>query len=133
LARIRVVIADVPQMLLDILHLALDEHPDIEIVSEMPRGTPDLESRLHGQLAATPVDVLILDMPSTDLSELGHRVLYRQPRLQVLAILGDGRAASRFELLPHRTDFDEPSMEGLVDAVRAAYAATVVATHGGSA
>lgn len=109
---IRVVIANMPRLLHDIVHSVLSAESDIEI-AEASVSPKDIQA--PDMLRNT--DVVIVAEPA--LSNADYEwVLYQHPRLRVVAIAGDGRAAALYELRPSRVALGDLSPRTLVDAVR---------------
>ena len=109
--RIRVVIANMPRLLHDIVHSVLSAESDIEI------DAASLASReIPAATALREVDVVIVAEP--ELADMNYEsLLYQHPRLRLVAIAGDGRAADLYELRPCRISLGELSPRTLVDAV----------------
>ena len=111
--RIRVVLAEMPPLLNDIVRTVLGSQADVELELR-PVPAADIVSAD----AVSQADVLILA------EQRSHRdnyaaTLYAHPRLRVVAISDDRRGAVLYELRPHRSPLGELSPECLVRAVHA--------------
>jgi hypothetical protein len=111
--RIRVALAELPAMLHDIVQTVLAAQPDVELVP------------LDGQLTSLAlsadmldIDVVIFAHPQAATRDYSA-MLYAHPRLRLIAISIDGRAAAVYELQPQRIPLGELSPETLIQAVRA--------------
>jgi DNA-binding NarL/FixJ family response regulator len=113
MARIRVMIADVPRVLRDIIHTTLAEQADMEVVSDMTT----VESLLEAS-ASEPADVVVVGLRDAALPEVAVELFERRPTVRILGIAGDGRRAYLHELRPARTALGELSPEQLVQVIR---------------
>lgn len=102
-------------MLRDIVERAVGTRPDMEVVERV-----EGRDALAAAVDRTPVDVAILyladqlELPSYD------AMLFDHPRIRLLALTGDGRAAAMYALRPQLDPVRVVSPNGLVDAIRAA-------------
>lgn len=104
--RTRIVLAEMPEMLRDIVAGILLEQPDMEVVG----GTEALES-----LRDVDADVVVI---GHDDPALAARLVTGRPCLKVLAVTADGRESCRYELRPERAPLGEISPQRLVDEIR---------------
>jgi DNA-binding NarL/FixJ family response regulator len=107
LMRIRVVLAHMPPMLRDIIHGAVMNERDVEIVGAIEEEEPFLPA-----LASIATDVLILGRVPPDDLGLAKQVWEKWPRIRVLTIAQGGRSA-----VLHVATGDV-SPQGLVAAIR---------------
>jgi DNA-binding NarL/FixJ family response regulator len=114
LARIRVLIADLPKMLADIVTSLLDAQPDIEIVTGPVAGEP-----LPALVRNARPDLVIMGLSGTELTPTGRQLFDADPRIRVLGITGNGRRAFVYQLCPQPFALGELSPDGLVETVRA--------------
>lgn len=111
LNHIRVVLAQMPQMLQEIVRTILSAEPDMEI------DTSTLSERgMASSEALRSADVVILSEAEAR-TDAHSAVLFAHPHLRLVAING-GRRASLYELRPHRLPLGEMSPSALVQAVR---------------
>jgi hypothetical protein len=111
--RIRVVLAEMPPLLNDIVRSVLEAEPDVALEPQ-PVGAAELASAD----AIARADVLILaeqDERRVDYAP----TLYAHPRLRLVSISDDHRGAVVYEHRPHRAPLGDLSPECLVRAVRA--------------
>src|SRR4051794_23633479 len=94
--RIRILLVEeMPRMLRDIVERAVGTRPDMEVVERV-----EGRDALAAAVDRTPVDVAILyladqlELPSYD------AMLFDHPRIRLLALTGDGRAAAVYALRP---------------------------------
>lgn len=111
---LRVVLVACSGVLGGIIRTTLAEQPDVQIVA-------DLES-LPADDSLVAADFLIWNNADEALVERWVRTLAQRCGPHVLATLGDGRDASVWELIPHRTAVVAPSPATLVETIRASFA-----------
>src|SRR5262245_33055030 len=95
--RIRVVLAEMPPMLRDIVRDTLQRAPDMAVVAEVDRGMP-----LREALEAFKPDVVIVGTSEPADSALPKQLLLAMPQARVLMLAMSGRSAVMYELRPHR-------------------------------
>ena len=108
---IRVVLADMPRLLSDIVSTVLDGAPDVQL-----RRTTSVVPFVLGDVA-DHADVVILAEEETPMDHYAQ-LLFAHPTLRVVAISGDGRDATVYDLRPHRQALGELSSDTLLRAVR---------------
>lgn len=118
--RIRILLAELPRMLRDIIESVIAGQSDMSIV-----GSVDARDRVTTALDRTPADVVIVGMRDAETTATLTPVLLAQPRLKLLAISGDERSSYLYELRPHTVPLGDVSPQGLVDAIRSAVATEV--------
>lgn len=111
---IRVLIAEMPQLVTDIAQEAIERQPDMEIVGVVPDP-----GALRTTVTSTRAQVLLCPMGSGELPAVYRELFDSHPRLRLLAIEPDGRSGGVYELRPTRTPLDVWP-DGLVEAIRAA-------------
>ncbi|MEP6732535.1 MAG: hypothetical protein ABJE10_17960 [bacterium] len=112
--RIRILLAEVPRMLSEIIESVVEGQEDMSIV-----GAIDTRDRVLATLETTHADVVIVGLRSAETTTALDPVLYDRPRLKLLAISGDGRSSYLYELKPYCKPLGDVSPSGLVDAIRA--------------
>jgi DNA-binding NarL/FixJ family response regulator len=114
LKRVRILIGEMPQMLRDIVEDTVRLQPDMELVNW--RGGRDFATAVkRGQ-----AEVVIVGGRGQEGPAAHERLLLEDPRLKVLVVSEDGRAAHLLEL--RQVPIAEVSPQGLVDAIREAVA-----------
>lgn len=108
--RTRIVLAEMPEMLRDIVAGILVEQPDMEIVG----GAVAMKS-LADVVDSVAADVVVI---GRDEPALAMRLVTDRPCLKVLAVTADGRESCRYELRPQRAALGEISPSRLVDEIR---------------
>jgi DNA-binding NarL/FixJ family response regulator len=111
--RIRILLAGMPRMLLDMITDIVALHPELMIAGE----TQDMAD-IRAAVRKTRADVVILNEPAIGPPADHQELLYSRPRLGVLSIASDGRQFSLHELRPVRTALGEVSPESLVQAIQ---------------
>ena len=109
---IRILLAGMPPLLLDIIRHVVAAEADMTVVGRLDDG--DL-------LAATQrarADVILIGEKAKDGRESYDRLLMKQPGLKVLTIADDGKSGSLYELRPQRIPLGEISAEVLRAAIR---------------
>lgn len=94
----------------DIVIDALDEAPDLELVSTSP--VPEV------RLEESGADVVIAGTDEPDSRSLPLRILSIAPRLHVLMVATNGQTAAMYELHPHQTLHRSLTRAGLIAAIR---------------
>lgn len=113
-------------MLRDIIDGIVVAQPDLEICEY--RGT---QGELDEALEETHADVVIVGDVADSRWERWSPLIYRWPRLKVLALEQHGRRAALYELRPHREELGELSPPELVAAIREAVREVPEADRGG--
>lgn len=123
---IRVVTAELPRILNDIIGNVLESAGDIHVIAQAASQADllDMARRLHP-------DVIIMGVDDVGLPRFGWDLYVSDPHLRVLGVVGEGRQTFVYELRPHQTALGELSPEGLVDAVRRIADARVAASARG--
>jgi DNA-binding NarL/FixJ family response regulator len=112
-AVIRVVFAELPRILRDILHQSLLTEPDVVLVGE----AADL-GELERIVERGEVDVVVLGHPDADLPASHYKLFDAGTRMRILAIADHGRLTSLYELRPHRVRLGDGSPKDLVQVIR---------------
>jgi DNA-binding NarL/FixJ family response regulator len=102
-----------PGMLMDIVKDIIADEADIELAGEAASRT-----RLAQAATRARADVVVLGKNESSGDDDYRDLLYRLPRLKVLAIAADGRRAFLHELQPRVVALGEVSPASLVDAIR---------------
>jgi DNA-binding NarL/FixJ family response regulator len=118
--RIRVLLAEMPRMLRELVEPVLATDPDIVVV-----GAVDSRDALEVAVRALEADVVLVAMPSDEQAESYARLLFDAPRTTLLAITHDGRDAFLYALRPHKMPIGEVSRSGILAAIHDACRATV--------
>jgi hypothetical protein len=116
LKRIRILLSDLPPMLMDIIGNIVTAQPDMEIVGNVARGRNLLRA-----VNRSRADVVVLARKSGDGQH--DELLYGRRGLKVIEIGREGGHGSLCELRPCRVSLGELSPAGLLQAIRASTAA----------
>jgi DNA-binding NarL/FixJ family response regulator len=111
LKRIRILLARMPTLMLDVLHHIVAAEPNMVVV-----GVVD-EDNLLAAARRARADVLIVGQAKDEDDDYAP-LLFRQPRLKVLAIADSGRTGALYELRPRRIALGEISARTLARAIR---------------
>lgn len=111
--RIRVLLAQMPPMLQDIVKDAVTHEPDVEVV-----GALAVREQFLPVLERVGVDVLVVAAPQADDAEIPERVWEKWPHIKVLMIATGGRSAVLHALRPHRILLGDVSPQRLIEAIR---------------
>jgi len=112
---IRVLVANQPRLMRELMVASISEQPDIEIVGEVQE-----ESELAGAVEKTRPDFLIVALEKFNrLPEICQSILRNYPQMKVIAIASD-RNSSMFywASLKVQSNQIEPSEEGVLSALR---------------
>jgi chemotaxis response regulator CheB len=112
LKRIRILLAGMPRLLLDVLHQVIASEPDMAVVGRV--GRRDLDTAIR----RTRADVLLVGQKSGVEQHVYVRLLMQRPHLRIVAIADNGRNGSRYELRPRRIRLHEMSAHALRSAIR---------------
>jgi DNA-binding NarL/FixJ family response regulator len=119
LERTRILLAEMPRMLCDIIKETVNRHPDMEVVGEQPD-----RASLISVARATEADVVVVGLSDLELPADCAALLEAVPEIRLLGVAPDGRRAFlwRADLgaRPTRTSLGEISPLGLVHAIRTA-------------
>ena len=112
----RILLANMSQMLRGIITDIVSSDPQCEIVAETA-GQKGLSDKLN----ETHADVVILAASGTDHdSDQFGAVLALHPAIRIIAITSGGDRAFLYDLQPHVTPIDELSPAGLLSAIKQA-------------
>ena len=109
---IRIVLADLPRLLQDIVMQAVAEQPDMMVI-DVVCAPSDLESVMRERA----IDLAILAAGSDELAR-ADGALYAAPRSKVIGITRDGRDSYLRELVPHTVPLGNLDPDELASAIR---------------
>jgi DNA-binding NarL/FixJ family response regulator len=112
LSRTRILLADLPQLLREIVTEALEAQSDMEVV-----GSVADQDSLARTIAQARPEVIVT---GHDDPEIAAGLLERRPPLAVIAVTGDAKESEYYELRPQRVQLGEISPSELVEAIRQA-------------
>jgi DNA-binding NarL/FixJ family response regulator len=110
---IRVLLAEIPRILTDIIKDITASHEDIDVIGERA-GFDDLTQTA----IRTQADVVVVGKANGSGDDDYCELLRRRPRLKILAISADGRRGFLHELQPRVIPLGELSPNSLIDAIR---------------
>jgi hypothetical protein len=113
LRRIRVLLAGMPRMLMDIVKNIVVSQEDFDLAGEI--------SGRNGLLQAatdTQADVVVVGGFAATELKIYQDLLYGRPLLRIVAIAADGRNAFLHELQPHLIPLGEVAPASLIAAIR---------------
>ena len=111
---IRVLIRDVPKILLDILERVVSAESDMKLVSE-----PEGQRRVVTEYLPAP-DVVIVGENTSTQDNVAGALLERWPRTHILMVMERGHRVVLHEWLPRSIELGELSPTQLVQAIRTA-------------
>jgi hypothetical protein len=103
---------NMPTLLFDMIKGIIDSCEDLYIVEETVTQVGISHSAYEAR-----ADVVILSNTEALIDDF-YEVLYRRPRLKILAISVDGRRGSLYELQPRVKAIGDISAESLIAAIR---------------
>lgn len=109
----RVVTAELPRMLQEIIGAVLAADDDIDVVAHAVTRR-DLQ-RIVGLRS---VDVVVIGLDGEALPDIGRELFAEDPSVTVLGMVAEGRHAFLYELRPHCVPLGAVSPETLAAAVR---------------
>jgi DNA-binding NarL/FixJ family response regulator len=113
---IRIILAEMPRKLHDIIEAIVAPHPDMRIVAQVMS-----RDRLVAAVNSTRADVIILELHRTESPSVLDGLLYQCPRVKVLVTTSDGRGTFVRELLPNEIALGDLSPEHLLETLRAVH------------
>lgn len=113
MTHIRIVLLDMPPLLLEMLRDAVAPQGDMEIV-----GAVADEPNLGTFLENAGADVVVVKRDGALKRSTVHELLYQRPRLRIFEIVDRGRRGFLHELRPRRMALGEISPQRLIDAIR---------------
>lgn len=99
----------------DLIRQSVVSLPEVAVVEDLPFD--DLRALAAALRQANPSVVIWLLDDETLIADHTD-LLWVERGCAVIAVLEDGRRSSVWELRPHRTALDQPSMDGLIEALR---------------
>jgi DNA-binding NarL/FixJ family response regulator len=108
------VLAEMPRLMREIVEGAVRSQPDMQVVA-----TVEADDTIADAVARASADVVILGLERGATIGAYDGLLYRHPRLHLVALTDDGRGALMCEMRPQRTAIADVSPSGIVDAIRA--------------
>jgi AmiR/NasT family two-component response regulator len=115
LKRVRVLVANRPRLMREMVIATISDQPDIDIVGEVTK-----DSELNEMIEQTQPDVLIvaLEEPEKPLGKCGF-LLGRYPRMRILALAPEkNRGVYYWAMVDIRNKPVESSESGLLNAIR---------------
>lgn len=113
--RVRVLVANRPRLMREMVIATISDQPDIDVVGEVTK-----ESELNEMIEQTQPDVLIvaLEEPEKPLGKCGF-LLGRYPRMRILALAPEkNRGIYYWAMVDIRNKPVESSESGLLNAIR---------------
>jgi len=115
---IRVLLAGMPRMMVDIVKDSIARYDDIDVVGEVPRGGAAEHDRLIDAARTAKADVILMIAAELEDTPDYDCLLYKRPRLKILTISADGRYGFLHKLMPEVMPLGEVSPGVLVEAIR---------------
>jgi len=112
LKRIRVLLAKMPALMLDIIHHVVAAEPDMAVVGVVDDG------ELPAALRRTRADVVVVGQEAQAERDSYLQLLLGHPHVKVLAIANNGKSGSLYELQPRRVSLGKISARTLTQAIR---------------
>jgi DNA-binding NarL/FixJ family response regulator len=112
LKRIRILLAGMPTLMLNILQHVITSQPDMVIVGVVK------DDDLLAAARRTRAEVVIVGLRAKEEADDYTPLLFRRPRLKVLAIADTGKSGSICELRLRRVSLGQISVRTLANAIR---------------
>lgn len=116
---IRILLASLPRLLSDVLTETIKEQPDMAVV-DWSEGNGSEGGTLADAVVTSGADAVIIGVASDSVPVAYRDLLCGNPRLKVLAIVGEGRRGWLYEVGPHQVLLGQMSPSGLLARLRAA-------------
>ncbi len=111
--KIRIFVAMMPRLLREIITGSVTGEDDMEVVGEaFERG------ELLELLGEQRPDVVVVGCRDPNLTDIWPELLFRHPRIKILAIEEVGRRACLYRLCPEQVSFGEVSPALLLNLIR---------------
>lgn len=107
---IKILLANRPRMLREVVRKMIEAQPDMEVVGEVLDPLDILVA-----VRDTQADAVILDLEDSEESELTSHLLVEYPNLTILGLAANGKTAF---LRPRRHEILEPTGAKIVNALR---------------
>ena len=104
---------DLPRLMRDLVHAAVDEAPDLQLVGEAAGA-----GALAEVIDSAEPDLLILPADKFELPEAAADAFDQQPALKILVLTGSGEPSFLWELAPWRVSLGDLSPTRLRAALR---------------
>jgi chemotaxis response regulator CheB len=114
---IRLVLAQLPHLLEQVLERQIADEPDLRIVARATRASDALML-----IDETEPEVVVIGTEGDAVPALACRALSAHPHLKLLAISTDGRTGFVYELRPHMVPLGELSAGRVIAAIKASVA-----------
>ena|SRR6516225_2461277 len=111
--KVRILLAEMPRMLMDIIKGIIATQRDFAVVGEV-----SVRNRVPRALADTRADVMIVGPQATTETEDYSTLLYQSPRMKIIAITAGGQEAVLHVLRPHVIQVADVSPASLIAAIR---------------
>jgi DNA-binding NarL/FixJ family response regulator len=111
--RTRVLLAQLPLMLRDLVSEIVGRESDMEIVGEVSEG-----AQLVAVAHATDAEFVIANLEDAELPSPYRKLLDERPGMKVLGLEGDGRLGVLYELVPRKVALGELTARNLVTVIR---------------
>jgi DNA-binding NarL/FixJ family response regulator len=109
---VRMLLTTMPEMLNSIILSIVAAQPALQVVARID-ADDDLAAAAQGHDA----DVVVMCAEMSGGGPVAEELLFTRPRMRVLILTANGRAAHLYRLLPHRMTIDDISPEELVNAM----------------
>jgi len=111
---IKVMLASRPKMISDVIRNIINREPDMNMVGDVV----DPIRLLHATVE-TPVDVVIVTSVKADGEpKICNHLLADHPRLKIIVLIGEGKAAFLYETGSAKKQINEPSANMIVNSIR---------------
>lgn len=110
---IRILLVDMPRLLREIVRNVIDSQPGMTVAGVHVRLVP-----LAGAVDRARAHVVIFGQESSELTHGCRELLEQRPRVQVMAVSGDGRRTTLYGLRPYREPLGEVGPDQLAAAIR---------------
>ena len=110
----RVLVANQPRLIRELVLETICDQPDIEIVGELHD-----ENQIAAMVEQTHPDFLIVALPGTDRPAICDELLHRHPEMRILALAPDSNGSVFYwASLDIHAQAVEASQEGVLSALR---------------
>jgi DNA-binding NarL/FixJ family response regulator len=107
-------LASRPKMISDVIRNIIDRQPDMKMVGEVIDPI-----RLLLAIREIPVDVVIVTpLKANGEPKICSHLLAEHPRLKIIVLMAEGKAALLYESGSRKKYIDEPSADTIINTIR---------------
>ena len=111
---IKVMLASRPKMISDVIRNIINRQPDMQVVGEVI----DPIKLLYATRETTVDVVIVTPLKVNGEPKICSHLLAEHPRLKIIVLMAEGKAALLYESGSRKKYIDEPSADIIIDTIR---------------